>query len=318
MAAGTEIHWLEQGEGAPVVLLHGLNDSHRTWERVAGALSAQGRRVLMPDLAGHGLSGRPDESYALEWHARVMAAWLDTIDGGPVDLVGHSFGGGVAQWLLLHRRARVRRLALVAAGGLGREVYFGLRLASASPLIERFGQPFLAQGTRMGMRAVGGQGVFLDEEIAWLSWANAMPGTARAFSRTVRDVIGWRGQTRHFLDRAHEIGELPPTALYWGESDVIIPFAHARVMQGLLENASLTTFPRCGHFPHRECPRAFALALGAFLDAEQALPARVRYRLARYRPRRSRWVRSCRAVLGAARRLLGLRAARVGPGGALP
>src|SRR5689334_17757516 len=62
---GMRLHWAELGETterAPVVLLHGLNDSYLTWKRVAPALALD-RRVLMPDLPGYGLSDRPDASY---------------------------------------------------------------------------------------------------------------------------------------------------------------------------------------------------------------------------------------------------------------
>src|SRR4051812_41000341 len=112
--AETDIHWVEAGSGPPLVLLHGLTDSHRTWSRVAPTL-ARNHRVLMPDLAGHGLSSRPDASYSLAWHAKVIGEWLDSLGIEQTDVVGHSFGGGVAQWLLLERRERVRRLGLVAA-----------------------------------------------------------------------------------------------------------------------------------------------------------------------------------------------------------
>src|SRR3990170_5464631 len=131
-AAGVEIHACELGpaeaSGPPLVMLHGLCDSYLTWSRVAAAL-ARKRRVILPDLPGHGLSGRPDASYALAWHAEVMGAWLDALGLDTVDLVGHSFGGGVAQWMLLAHRERVRRLVLVAPGGLGRGVSVPLRLA---------------------------------------------------------------------------------------------------------------------------------------------------------------------------------------------
>src|SRR5277367_5501594 len=138
---GCDLHWVELGQGAPLVLLHGLCDSHRTWSKVAPLL-ARHRRVLMLDLAGHGLSERPDASYALEWHARMVGAWLEALGLESVDLVGHSYGGGVALWMmLLEQRARIRRLALVAAGGLGRDVSFALRLASLPIVVERFGQP---------------------------------------------------------------------------------------------------------------------------------------------------------------------------------
>jgi pimeloyl-ACP methyl ester carboxylesterase len=252
--------------------LHGLCDSHRTWLKVAPML-ARSRRVLMLDLAGHGLSERPDASYALEWHARIVGAWLEKLGLNGVDLVGHSFGGGVALWMmLLQQRSRVRRLALVAAGGLGRDVSLALRLASLPYVVERFGQPFMARGTRMALSSAGS--AYESDEISRLSSMNAVPGTARAFARSVRDVIDWRGQHRHLLDGGSEVAALPPVALFWGERDDVIPIAHATEAVCLLGGAPLTRFAGCGHFPHRQAPTDFACALEGFLNAPLALAAR--------------------------------------------
>ena len=261
---GTDIHFAELGEGRPIVLLHGLSDSHRTWGKIAHEL-ARTRRVLMPDLAGHGLSGRPDATYALAWHAQIIAGWLDALGLDDVDIVGHSFGGGVAQWLLLAHRQRIRRLALVASGGLGRDVMPALRLCAATSFVEHYGQTFMGSGTRLGMRFA--DGAFDREDIEILSWMNAMPGSARALSRTVRDVIDWRGQRRHFLDRVQELPDLPPLALYWGDRDNVIPIGHAMEIASKVDGATLTRFDGCGHFPHRQRPQEFTRAIEAFLDA---------------------------------------------------
>src|SRR5438128_8422718 len=86
----TNVHWAEAGKGRPCILLHGLSDSYRTWRWVAPEL-ARTRRVLMPDLAGHGLSGRPDASYTLAWHASVIGGWIDALGLDDFDLIGHSF-----------------------------------------------------------------------------------------------------------------------------------------------------------------------------------------------------------------------------------
>jgi pimeloyl-ACP methyl ester carboxylesterase len=270
---GLDLHWAEIGEGRPLVLLHGISDSLRTWLDVVPAL-ARSHRVLLLDLAGHGLSARPDASYALAWHAGVVGGWLEALGLSDVDLVGHSFGGGVAQWMLLEHRARIRRLALVAAGGLGSEVGFALRLASIPRVVERFGQPFMGPGTQIALNAAGG--AYSKGEIAELAAMNAIPGSARAFARSVRDVIDWRGQHRHFLDRAAEVGELPPVALFWGDRDTVIPLAHGIETASLLEGASLTQFAGCGHFPHRQQPDRFARALAGFLDAPGVPVARIR------------------------------------------
>lgn len=267
----TEVFHEEMGQGRPVVLLHGLSDSHRTWRNILPAL-ARTRRVLTPDLPGCGLSDRPDACYSLDWQAQVMHAWLGELGIERADVVAHSYGGGVAQYMLLMKPHRIGRLALIAAGGLGRDVSLELRLASLPWVVERFGQPVMGAVAAHALRVVGG--VINATEAQWMRQINKLPGTARAFSRTVRDVIDWRGQTRHFLDRAQEIERFPPTALLWGSADRVIPHAHGLSTLKLLQGAELTTFEGSGHFPHHDRPAEVVRALTAFLDAPDARPVR--------------------------------------------
>ncbi|HEY5374716.1 MAG TPA: alpha/beta fold hydrolase, partial [Polyangiaceae bacterium] len=138
---GVRLHWAEVGKASdapPLVLLHGLNNSCLSWSRVAPLLATD-RRVLMPDLPGHGQSERPNVAYDLEWYALLIAGWLEALGLEQVDIVGHSFGGGIAQMLLLRCPERVRRLVLVAAGGLGKGVGRWLRLASLPYVVEYLG-----------------------------------------------------------------------------------------------------------------------------------------------------------------------------------
>jgi pimeloyl-ACP methyl ester carboxylesterase len=270
---GVTLHWAELGAPSshpPVVLLHGLGDSHLTWRAVAPGLAAD-RRVLMLDLPGCGYSGRPDASYTLAWQAHVVAEWLARLQLDPVDIVGHSYGGGIAQMLLLECRPRIRRLALAASGGLGRELNFWLRFAAFPYFVERFGQPFMAFGTRRSPRGPERPG-----DIEELVRMNALPGTARAFSRTVRDVISFRGQERRADERAHEITSFPPMAVLWGELDTHIPIAHGRATAERLAGVRFRAFPGCGHFVHHDDPERFLRELRGFLDdahAEAVRPA---------------------------------------------
>jgi len=263
---GVRLHWAELGEAdhaAPVVLLHGLNDSYLSWRRAAPRLALD-RWVLLPDLAGHGLSERPDASYTLGWHTKIIARWLETLNLENVDLVGHSFGGGVAQMLLLECRPRIRRLVLVAPGGLGRGVTPALRLASLPRAVELMGQPFMSFGTRMALR--GTRDGFSQQDIEELSKMNSQPGSARAFGRTVRDVIDLRGQRRGFLDHVHRVESFPPTLLCWGDHDRIISIAQGRAFTRLVEGVLYREFPGCGHYPHNQDPDGFVRAVRAFLD----------------------------------------------------
>jgi len=260
------LHWTEVGQGPPVLLLHGLNDSHRTWRDIWPRMP--GRRILMLDLPGHGMSSRPDAPYTLDWNATQVARWIEQLDLRELDVVGHSYGGGVAQWLLLKCRPRIRRLALLSSGGLGREVYPWLRLASVPFLIEAFGQRWM--GPIAGFAMARATSADARAEIALLTSYLRQPGSARAFSRTVRDVIRWRGQTRNLFDRITDIAELPPVRLFWGARDTILPISQGTAIAALLEHCELVRFENCGHFVQWEEPEGFTRALRAFLDARIA------------------------------------------------
>jgi pimeloyl-ACP methyl ester carboxylesterase len=272
---GVDVHWVEAGHdrapSRPLVMIHGLADSHRTWSKVVPLLAGS-RRLLMVDLPGHGLSARPDASYAVAWYARVIARWLEELGLSEVDVVGHSFGGGVAQHLLLERGVRVRRLALVAPGGLGRQVAWPIRLL-ASGMVERFGQPWMEHGTRLTMRTIGG--AFDRDDVEHLSRMNSTPGTARSLSRTVRDVITLRGQKRGLAQRVNDV-ELPPIEIFWGARDNIIPHAHAEETIALIDGVRVVRFETSAHYPHRDTPDAFARELSRFFDAPIAMLPRVR------------------------------------------
>lgn len=280
-----DISWLEAApldatrktEAPPLVLLHGLSDSSHTWDLVAPKLGCS-RRVLMPDLPGHGRSSRPDATYSIRWYARTLVAWMRSVGLSELDLVGHSLGGGVAQRLLieLHRLGvagesglpHVRRLGLVASGGLGREVAWLLRFAAATGAVERIGQPFMDRGTRLGMRILGGE--FKKPDRATLGRLNDRAGSARALSRTLGASVGLDGQRPHFLDHAHELPKLPPIAVFWGDRDRVIPVSHVKDASTFLEGITVRRFERAGHYPHRECVPQFLPALMKFLDEPQS------------------------------------------------
>lgn len=296
---GSLLHWCElpcasDTSEPPLLLLHGLHDSHLTWRHIAGAL-ANGRRVLMPDLFGCGLSDRPDASYALSWHAQMIAKWLHAIGVHEVDVVGHSFGGGVGQMLLLEGSLRVRRLALLAPGGLGRDVGVWLRLATV-PWVERYGQPFMRHGTKLALRLTHHSLSPADAEL--MCSMNAREGSARAFARTVRDVIDWRGQRQDFLRRAHEIAAFPITIVCWGDCDGVIPMTHGIAFAKAVEGVSFHRVEGAGHWLHHEKAEAVTALLREFFGDTEQRPMRLRPKDP------TLWVRTVqgvRAVLGTLR-----------------
>lgn len=275
---GCTMAWTEFGEGPPLVLLHGLVDCHRTWRRVAPRL-AERFRVYLPDLPGHGLSGRPDAPYTIEWYADTVAAWLEEVGLDRVHVIGHSFGGGVAQALLLRHRARIERLVLVASGGLGPEVGVPLRLAAFPVFGPLLAPAVIRIATPIVLRLAGGDYARPEpEEIARLAWLNAAPGSALAFRRTVAGCIDVFGQIEQAWDRLHLVDDLPPIALVWGERDRVVPVRHGYDALERIEGAVFAPYESIGHFPHLEASERFAEDVTAFLDGDRILPrARLRW-----------------------------------------
>lgn len=108
---GAKVHVWRQGEGRPLLLLHGNPDSHRSWLPLIECLPA-GIEAIAPDLPGFGESAVPrDQDISLDGQARWLDALLDALAlEQPIDLMVHDIGGvlGLA-WLLRHPE-RVRRV----------------------------------------------------------------------------------------------------------------------------------------------------------------------------------------------------------------
>ena len=272
--SGTTITWGEMGDGYPLVLLHGIQDSHRAWRRVAPLL-ARRFRVLMPDLPGHGYSGRPDAPYTLTWYASVIAAWMGAVGVDKAHVCGHSYGGGIAQWMVLEQRERIDRLALVSAGGLGRGVAPAMRFATfpvlgplLAPMVMRVALP---AAVRLAPAMFGHMEPEEQERFIMMS---RIPGSDRAFLRTVEGVINFFGQYMQTIQRVGEVDRMPPVALFWGAKDPIIPVRHGKDTLSRSEGITLTIYKKCGHFCYLDAPERFAKDLAEFLLDPKRLPAR--------------------------------------------
>lgn len=119
-AAGAAFAWRSWGEGSPIVVVHGAAGSWTHWVRNIDSLAVD-HRVLAPDLLGFGDSEFPDDVDTAEQLADHTATAIDSILGETtqIDVIGFSFGGIVAGLLGARLRTRVRRLCLIAAGGIG-------------------------------------------------------------------------------------------------------------------------------------------------------------------------------------------------------
>ncbi|MBI1745234.1 MAG: alpha/beta hydrolase [Acidobacteria bacterium] len=260
---GVRLHYLDQGEGLPVVLLHGFCASSYTWREVIEPLS-QRFRVIVPDLKGFGLSEKPHGDYRLETQAHLIARMLESLNIQAAMLVGNSMGGAIAMALALDHAECVSGLILVdsAAFTISRRLHI-LRRLLAIPILSSV-VTFLLYYSRRGLVR------------HMLSLCYYDPSKVTDQQRTVYHAplatqLGgrasiWAGlafDTTRIVRRASEITQ--PALLVWGETDRIIPMENARRLSSLLPNARMIVLGQCGHTPQEERPREFLEAILPFL-----------------------------------------------------
>jgi pimeloyl-ACP methyl ester carboxylesterase len=170
------------GDGPPVLLLHSGGLSSRQWRRLADAL-APSHRVLTPDFLGYGGSTRwpVGEPFDFRLDVDAIVALIDAI-GGPVSLVGHSYGG------LIAAHAALRRPDAVAALALYEPVTFGVLDAPEDEAV---------RGELASLRMVyepGADGADDRWLSAFVDWWNG-PGAWAALQEEVRAsfrAVGWK------------------------------------------------------------------------------------------------------------------------------
>jgi pimeloyl-ACP methyl ester carboxylesterase len=266
---GSDLHYVDAGQGPTVAFIHGLLGSHRNWDHLLDTLAAD-QRVVAPDLLGHGASAKPMGDYSLSAHAATLRDLFDHLGIASATLVGHSLGGGIALQFAYLFPDRVDRLVLVSSGGLGRELSPLLRAATL-PGAE-WVLPLLAsrwvrhKGEAVG-RGLARVGVHAGSDVteAWRGLGSLGDRESRrAFLASARAVIDPGGQTVNASPRLH-LAATVPTLLVWGARDRMIPSWHAVTAQQAIEGSRVEVFERAGHFPHLDDPERFARVLNEFI-----------------------------------------------------
>ncbi len=260
------------GAGTPVLLLHGVPETSSCWRAAAPALAA-GRRVLAPDLPGLGGSTYTGPYDVLSVVAQ-LAALVEAEAGGPVDVVGHDWGGVLALGLAGARPELVRRLVVVNAPyRQGPPLHRAVHL----PLLALPGLPELAFALA-GRRLVA--------LMLRLGWRSPVPLDDERRSE-YEAAYGGRGRRRAFLGyyraatRPQPGAPVPGSALarllppvdvervlvLWGALDPVLPIATGEAaVRDLGAGARMTTVPGAGHFVVEEAPDVVADALVGFLS----------------------------------------------------
>jgi pimeloyl-ACP methyl ester carboxylesterase len=254
----------------PVVFVHGLLSSSKTWKRVLRSARA-GRPAIAVDLPGSGFSDRP---WPYDYSAPAQAlALLDFLDARRIDravLVGSSLGGGVCLIAAAARPERVAALVLVDSAFPGVTIPPSFRSLRAPALgemqIEFLIRPVVEYGLRHRLYAHAEQ-VTRDTVSDW--WDPIpVPGTRRAALGSVRTRTDGYGS---LASKIHA-----PALVLWGKEDRLFPASDGLRLASEIPGARLVVLPDAGHLPQEEVPEAFSRVVADFLNhlpaAEPAVP----------------------------------------------
>lgn len=252
---GARIYVEEQGEGDPLLLIHGLGSSTRDWFAQVPHFATR-YRVITLDLRGHGQSDKPEEPYSIAQFARDVAVVLRTLDAVPAHVVGLSMGGMVAQELAAAAAPElVRSLVVVNSASdvrlkTWRDVWFYVsrRFAVKALGMRRVGQ-LIAKRLFVRPDQQDLRDAFVER------WAENDKG---AYVRSVDAIMGWSVQ-----DRLHDIDM--PVLVISSEHDYT-PVAAKNLTVARMPNAELAVVDEARHALPVERPEEFNALLDEFLQ----------------------------------------------------
>lgn len=236
--------WLRQGEGRPLVLIHGFGADLDSWRPLVASL-ADRRPVLAVDLPGHGASAAT-EAPSLDGFAAAVADALAEEGVTSADLLGHSLGAAVATRLADIAAFELRSLLLLSPAGFGPDINGAFLDGFARARSEASLAPWLR--LLVSDEAVLGQGF-----VRATARARAADTVVAAQTAVARALFPDGTQAFSVRDSLSRIGV--PVRVVFGADDRIIPARHAWDLPG---EVALHLFRGVGHMPHLEIRPALA------------------------------------------------------------
>lgn len=253
----------DTGQGTPVILVHGMGESRGSWTEQAEALS-QRRRVVVPDVRGHGGTSLGEARGTLDQLGADLV-WLMKSVTGPADCVGFSLGGTIVLWVAATRPDLVNRAVVLGTSSIvGRSA--AQRYRDRIALFESGGWAAMCRALRADTAAaVFSETVDIDRLTA-------------ARLRAIGDGRGYCNAAAA-MARLHEVpltSLLPRVGAHvdvvGAEHDSLCPRRAADILLAALPDASYHEIGEAGHLMTVDQPATVTALLGTLLDAENVSP----------------------------------------------
>lgn len=272
LSTGHRLHYLDEGKGEPLLMVHGNPTWSFYWRTLVQGLSDRFRCVA-PDHLGAGLSDMPEDyPYHLDDHVRNLVELLDHLDLRGVTLMVHDWGGPIGFGAAVERPDRIARLVVFNTAVFHGPVPLSIR-ACRLPLVGDVLVRGLNGFARAAMiRATAHRARFRDGVAAgylapYGAWASRVGHLG-----FVRDIpIEANHPTRAWIDRLTK--EVParfgdrPAQIYWGPRDFVFTDAFLDRWRELLPRAEVTRYADAGHWVVEDAHERILPKLRPFLGA---------------------------------------------------
>jgi pimeloyl-ACP methyl ester carboxylesterase len=271
VADGVKLSCYVQGQGTPVLLLHGLGGGKVSLFPLMPEL-AERYRVIVPDLPGHGESDKPLTDYTPRYYATVARRLLDEVGAQSAAVIGNSMGGRIALELALRSPARVTALGLLgpAVPGFRWRAIMGFTRVFPTEL-GAIPFPLRERWMRALLRRLFADPDSLGDDIVAAAAQQFMrvyraPAARVAFLSSLRHIVTERPDP--FFASLRRVKQ--PTLILFGRQDRLVPPKLGVRLAHHLPNAELVMLPGVGHVPQFEATRETLDALLGFLAGAPA------------------------------------------------
>ena len=246
---GLRLHYQDVGSGNPLIIMHGWGCNATTVASIT-AIAAETHHVYAVDFPGFGQTPEPPAVWGVEDYTQFIEEFVRTLGIEKPALLGHSFGGRVG--ILYASRNATDRLILVDAAGVKprRPLKYYLKVYSFKT-VKWLARTFMPR----------------EKAEAWIAKKRNKSGSSDYNNATPR--------MKSILSKCVNEDLTPvlpsvkaPTLLIWGENDTATPMRDARIMERLIPDTGLVSFPGCGHYSFLDNPGQFAAVLRSFLTAK--------------------------------------------------
>ncbi len=245
---GLRLAHLDEGEGKPVVFVHGEPTWSFLWRNVIPPVRDVGFRCVAPDLAGFGRSDKPTDLgwYSYDRHVAVTAALLEDLGLREATIVVHDWGGPIGLRLAMEHSERIERLVILDTGLFTGEQRMSDAWVAFRDFVERTEDLPVGFLVRGGCKADPGDAVVAAYEAPFPNAASK--AGARAFPLLIpqKPAAPGAAEGRRVLHALRE--DRRPTLMLWGDSDPILPLAVGESFAAAIGREKPRTIADAGHF----------------------------------------------------------------------